>query len=147
MHVYVYVCVQKKEVIDPLAVLEAAETLLAEALSFLPILSFQRRLITPSLPSSASSSSSIDASTTASTSATSSFLGSTAEKTITGKAIYGSVTEGDVITLLKEYGITIEEGMGSFEVTDSVEKGRIKGVGKFTCSFHTLSPPRASFGC
>ena len=108
---------------DPLEAIRAAESLLAESLSLLPPLSFYRRLITPSLPASPPLSTSA--------SAASAFLDSTAPKSVTGSAIFGSVGERDVLIAMKEFGVTLEEGLGAFD-GEEVEKGRIKSVGTFT---------------
>lgn len=103
--------------------IKAAETLLAESLSLLPPLSFSRRLITA-----------VVAPTTATEApATSNYLGATDK--VVSSGIYGSVTELDVLQGMKEFGVVLDEGLGAFEEGPSIEKGRVKGVGKFNCEY------------
>lgn len=43
-----------------------------------------------------------------------------------------------MLASMREFGVTLEEGLGAFEDA-MVEKGRIKAVGKFTCTFQVSS--------
>lgn len=88
----------------PIESARRAERALRDALMLVPTLFFSRRLI------SASSNVLLTAGPT---------------------GIFGSVTESDILEAIKEYGVTLSEGMGSIE---GIETSRIKDVGKFTCT-------------
>lgn len=64
-----------------------------------------------------------------------------ARRTITAGAtegaIHGSVSAGDVVAAVRDFGITLEEtvasGMGFVEGQPGLEKGRIKATGVYDC--------------
>mgnify|MGYP001564303692 FL=1 len=51
----------------------------------------------------------------------------------TSTEIYGSVSMGDIVSMLREYGVVVEEVNGGLAEGEGVDKGRIKAVGWFDC--------------
>ena len=54
--------------------------------------------------------------------------------------IFGSVAESEVLKQMKVFGVTLDEGMGAFAEGPGIEKGRIKAVGKYRCTFFAFTP-------
>lgn len=49
------------------------------------------------------------------------------------KELFGSVSVGDVLAELKDFGIRLEENQCSFIEEEGIQNGRVKSLGKFAC--------------